>query len=179
MIASLVPTVKSCSKETGDLKIRLLFDGTREVPVNKYIRVRDQDRAPAAPDLKRVLRQLASHVGPKFGFKVDVTDAHRLIPIKPCDCHLLACRSEKGKNVYVNTSGPFGVASAADWWSRVATAAVRGAHNVLGTELASWLLLVADDLSALMTHGKIRETVRSFGSWASLSPGRNWLGGKI
>ena len=97
VIASLGAMVKSGAKDTGDLKIRLLFDGTHGVPVNKNIRVRDQDRAPAAPDLKRVLRELASQAGAKFGFKVDVTDAHRLIPIKPCDWHLLACRSGKGK----------------------------------------------------------------------------------
>ena len=83
---------------------------------------RDQDRSPAAPDVKRVIRQLADHVGPKFGFKVDVKDA-------------------------------------AYWWSRVATAAVRGAHYPLGRELASWLLLVADDLAMIVTHSKIRESV--------------------
>ena len=51
------------------------------------------------------------------------------------------------------------MASAAYWWSGVATAAVRGAHYVLGHELASWLLLVADDLAVLMPHERIRETV--------------------
>ena len=55
--------------------------------------------------------------------------------------------------------GTFGAASAAYWWSRVATAAVRGAHYVLGHELASWLLLVADDLAVMIQHGKIREAV--------------------
>ena len=163
------------AKDTEDLKIRLLFDGTHGVPVNKNIRVRDQDRAPAAPDLKRVLRELASQAGPKFGFKVDVTDAHRLTPIKPCDWHLLACRSEKGKNVYVNTSGTFGVASAACWWSRVATAAVRGTHYLLGPELASWLLLVADDLSVLMSFLRVMGFPLS---WKKLAGGESlmWVG---
>ena len=86
-------------------------------------------------------------------------DAHRLIPISPQDWHLLACRSEKTKQVYVNMTGTFGVASAACWWSRVATAAIRGAHYILGHELASWLLLVADDLAMLIPHSKIREAV--------------------
>ena len=128
VIASLGAQVKSGAKDTGDLKVRLLFDGTHGVPVNKNIRVRDQDRAPAAPDLKRVLRQLANQEGPKFGFKVDVSDAHRLIPIKPCDWHLLACRSEKGKDVYINTTGTFGVANT--WWRLfgVASAAVLSEH---------------------------------------------------
>ena len=52
-----------------------------------------------------------------------------------------------------------GVASAAYWWSRVATAAVRGAHYVLGHELASWPPLVADDLAVLIPHGKMRKAV--------------------
>ena len=36
---------------------------------------------------------------------------------------------------------------------------MRGAHYVLGPDVASSLLLVADDLSVLMSHGKIREKV--------------------
>ena len=85
VIASLGAQVKSGSKESGDLKIRLLFDGTHGFPVNKNIRVRDQDRALAAPYLKSVLRLLAGQTGPKFGFKVD-----GLVPIKPCDLPTLS-----------------------------------------------------------------------------------------
>ena len=59
----------------------------------------------------------------------------------------------------MNKTGTFGVASAVYWWSRVATAAVRGAHYLLGHELAMWLLLVSDDLAMLITHSKIRESV--------------------
>ena len=52
--------------------MRLLFGATHGIPVNAGLRVRDQDRSPAAPDLRRVLRQLANNSGPMFGFKVDV-----------------------------------------------------------------------------------------------------------
>ena len=90
---------------------------------------------------KRVLRELPESHGPKFGFKVDVKDAHRLIIISPQDWHLLACRSEKTKEVYINMTGTFGVASAAYWWSRVAIATVRGEHHIPGPELASMLLV--------------------------------------
>ena len=45
------------------------------------------------------------------------------------------------------------------WWSRVATAAIRGAHNILGREHAAWLLFVADDLAVIPTQGGIRETI--------------------
>ena len=91
VVAALGAQVKSGAQESGDLVVRLLFDGTHGVPVNRNIRVRDQDKAPAAPDIKHVLRQLAQRPGRKFGFKVDVKDAHRLIPIDPVDWHLLAC----------------------------------------------------------------------------------------
>ena len=188
VVASLGAQWKSGAKESGDLVVRLLFDGTHGVPVNSSIRVRDQDKGPAAPDVKRVLRQLASQPGRKFGFKVDVKDAHRLIPISPEDWHLLACRSERSKHVYVNTTGTFGVASAAYWWSRVATATIRGAHYVLGHELSAWLLLVADDLAMLFHNGKMRESVllvlvylRVMGfplSWKKLAGGEvlQWVG---
>ena len=59
VVAALGAQVKSGSKEAGDLTIRLLFDGTHSVPVNKGIRVRDQDKSPAAQDIKRFLRELA------------------------------------------------------------------------------------------------------------------------
>ena len=115
----------------------------------------------------------------RFGFKVHVKEAHRLIPISPEDWHLLACWSERGKFVYVNTTGTFGVASAAYWWSRLTTAAISGAHCVLGRELSAWLLPVADDLAMLFHKGKMQESVLLVcGSRASHSPGRNSPGEK-
>ena len=125
VVAALGAQVKSGSQDADDLNIRMLFDGTHGVPVNQNIRVRDQDRSPAAPDVKRVLRQLAKQPGRKFGFKVDVRDAHRLIPVSPQDWHLLACWGTCSGDVFVSTTG---IASAAYWSSRVATAAIRGAH---------------------------------------------------
>ena len=81
VVAALGAQVKSGSKEAGDLTIRLLFDGTHGVPVNKGIRVMDQDKSPAAQYIKRFLSELAKHPGPKFGFKVGVKDAHRPVPV--------------------------------------------------------------------------------------------------
>ena len=153
--------------------------------------MRDQDKSPAAPDVKRVLRELASEAGPKFGFKVDIKDAHRLVPVSPQDWHLLRCRSSRGGKVYINTTGTFGVASAAYWWSRVATALVRALHYFLGRELASWLLLVADDLAVFASHGQVRTvawvivaTLRLFGlplSWKKLGGAfvLKWVGHEI
>ena len=107
--------MKSGSGDAGNLKIRMLFDGTHGVPLNQNIRVRDPERSPAAPDVKRVLRQRAKQPGRKFGFKVDVKDAHRLIPVSPRDWHVQACRHTCSGDVFVNTTGTFGVTSAASW----------------------------------------------------------------
>ena len=112
------------SKTTGDFTVCLLYDGTSGVQVNKWIRVRDQDKAPSAPDIKLVRRLLANELALQFAFKLDIEDAHRLVPARQEDWHLLECRSAEGRDVYVNVTVTFWVASAAYWWSRVATAAV-------------------------------------------------------
>ena len=44
MVVALGAQVKNRAKETGNLTVRLLFDGTHGVPVNAGIRVRDQDK---------------------------------------------------------------------------------------------------------------------------------------
>ena len=142
-----------------DLKIRMLFNGTHAVPVNQNIRVRNQDRSPAAPDVKRVLWQLANQPGRKFGFQIDVKEAHRLIPVCPQDWHLLGCRGTCSGDVFVNTTRTFGVARDGYWWSPVATAASRGVHYILSQEHAARLLLVADDLAIIPTQDSIRETI--------------------
>ena len=47
-----------------------------------------------------------------FALTADVKEAHRQVPIHPRDWHLLGCRVEAGADVYINTVGTFGVASA-------------------------------------------------------------------
>ena len=56
VVASLGALVKGGAGD--DVKIRLLYDGTHGVQVNERIRVRDRDRMPSAPDLKRVLHEV-------------------------------------------------------------------------------------------------------------------------
>ena len=126
VIASLGAMIKDDSGP--DLKIRLLFDGTHGVSINTLIRVRDQDRTPAAPDVRRLLRERAKASGCPFGLKIDVKHAHRLVPIAQQDWHLLSCPSGPGRPLYVNTTKTFRVASAAYWWGRLAGAAVRLIH---------------------------------------------------
>ena len=56
VVAPLAAIVKSVS-DTGKASLRILFDGTHKVPINDRIQVRDQERMPTAPDLKRQLQK--------------------------------------------------------------------------------------------------------------------------
>ena len=58
--------------------------------------MRDQERAPIAADIKRLMRE-KSRVGEKtFALSADVSEAHRQIPIAECDWGLLGCRVKPG-----------------------------------------------------------------------------------
>ena len=84
---------------------RVLFDGTNGIPVNKRIRIRDQERGPVASDLKRVMRE-KSKIGQKtFALTADITEAHRQVPIAEEDWHLLGCQVVPGGEVYINKVG--------------------------------------------------------------------------
>ena len=74
---------------------RVCFDGTHGISVNTRTRIRDQERAPIAADLKRAMREKSEQEEKTFALTVDVSEAHRQIPIAPEDWHLLACRWNK------------------------------------------------------------------------------------
>ena len=151
VIASLGAQVKD---STGrEIVVRLLFHGTHGILVNGRIRVRDQDWTPAAPDIKRILREIDAAGQPAFALKIDV------VPIAEEDWDLLGCRSGEGKPVYINTTGTFGVASAGYWWGRLAGAMVRACHYFAGHELAMWLPIVADDLLAIAVGPHFRRAL--------------------
>ena len=157
VLASLGAQVKDDSGP--QVVVRVLFDGTHGVSVNSRIRVRDQVRTPAAPDVKRYLRQISQQTAPPLGFKIDVKDAHRLIPVDERDWHLLGCRSREGGPVFINTTGTFGVSSAAYWWGRLAGAVIRLCHYYAGSRFPMWLPLVADDLLAFSAGQFIRASL--------------------
>ena len=48
-------------------------------------------------------------------------------------------------SVFINTVGTFGVASASNYWSRVASTIGRLAQNLAGSSAYTWHILVADD----------------------------------
>ena len=105
----------------------------------------DKDRAPIAADLKRTKREKSKVDELTFALSADVTEVHRQVPIHPDDWHLLGCQVIPGGDVFVNTVGTFGVASASYYWSRVAAAVGRLAQYLAGYSCTTWHMLVADD----------------------------------
>ena len=100
-------------KPNGVISARVLFDGSNGIAVNRRTRIRDQERALVAADLKRVMREKARLGEGTFAFTADVAEAHRQIAIHPRDWHLLGCQIKVGT---------LGVASASNYWSRAASA---------------------------------------------------------
>ena len=99
-------------KPGGKATARVLFDGTHGLSVNTKTRLRDQERGPIAADLKRSMREKARFDELTFALSADVTEAHRQVPIHPDDWHLLGCQVSPGGDVFINTVGTFGIASA-------------------------------------------------------------------
>ena len=112
-------------KAGGAVTARVLFDGTHGIAVNHQTRIRDQERGPIASDIKRIMREKSKSNEATFALTADVTEAHRQVPISRQDWHLLGCQVQLGGDVFVNTVGTFGVASASYCWSRVASAVGR------------------------------------------------------
>ena len=104
---------------------RVLFDGTHGLCVNTRTRLRDQERSPIVADLKRSMREEAKLDELTFALTADVSEAHRQVPIHPDDWHLLGCQVIPGGEVFINTVGTFGAASASYYWSRVSGAVGR------------------------------------------------------
>ena len=73
----------------GKATARVLFDGTHGLSVNCRTRLRDQERAPIAADLKRTMREKAKLDELTFALTADVTEAHRQVPVHPDGLALL------------------------------------------------------------------------------------------
>ena len=132
-------------KPGGKITARVLFDGTHGLCVNTRTRLRDQERAPIAADLKRTTREKAKLDELTFALSADVSEAHRQVPIHPDDWHLLGCQVISGREVFINTGGTLSIASASYYWSRVAGAVGRLAQYLIGDSATTWHMLVADD----------------------------------
>ena len=132
-------------KPSGEVSARVLFDGTHGLSVNTRTRIRDQERSKIASDLKRVMREKACQDEPTFALTADVSEAHRQIPIHSCDWRFIRCQVQAGGDVYINTAGTLGVASASHYWSRVSGALGRLTQYLAGNRARTWHMVVADD----------------------------------
>ena len=146
----------------GVVSARVLFDGSNGIAVNRRTRIRDQERAPVAADLKRVMREKARLGEKTFALTADVAEAHRQNPIHPRDWHLQGCQVEVGGDVYINKVGTFGVASASFYWSRAASALGRLTQYITGRTANTWLQLVADDFHLEVSGPEYRAALISF-----------------
>ena len=99
-------------KEKPASKVSALFDGTHGLCVNTRTRLRDQERAPIAADLKRSMREKTRIDELTFALSAEETEAHSQVPTHPNDWHYLGCQVILGGDVFVNTVGTFGIASA-------------------------------------------------------------------
>ena len=77
VVASLEAQKKE--KPGGIISARVFFNGTNGNFVNTSTHLRDQERAPVAPDLKRLMREKAKAGEVTFGLTADVKEAHRQV----------------------------------------------------------------------------------------------------
>ena len=152
--------VGAIQKSVEENTFRIIHDGTHGVMANNRIRPRDQLRYLGVGIIQAVMHQLAAKQVPHFMLLFDVRKAHRLVPVREEDWGYQACLvdgdfDEHGEQqVWLNKVGTFGMSLAAYWWGRAAAGAIRAAHHMLGSRLAVWALLFADDgnLFAEMEH---------------------------
>ncbi len=147
------------SLKDGELSVRLVFDGTHGVDVNRRIRVRDQERPPSAADAKAYLAAQAKRRRTTLGLAADAKSAHRTIMVSEADWGHQAARAEDGNDVYVATCGTFGTSSIAYWWNRLASAAVRLTHYLADADDELWILLLADDFKIESSSSRPKRAV--------------------
>ena len=81
-------------KFLGVVSVRVLFDEAHEITVNTRTRIRDQERAPTAFDLKRSMREKAYMDVRTFALTADVSEAHQQVPLAKEDWHLLGWQAQ-------------------------------------------------------------------------------------
>ena len=73
-------------------EVRVIYDGTNGVLLNKDIKIRDQIRFPTAPDIKVVLAEMYRESGSHFMIMFDVSKAHRRVPVLEEEWGRQACQ---------------------------------------------------------------------------------------
>jgi hypothetical protein len=90
--------------------------------------------------------------------KGDVSKAHRRVRVIRKDWGAQACSLEEGEEVWINTVGTFGLASAGYYWGRLIAAVGRIPHYIL-KDREFWQLIFADDFSWTAGGERFDETL--------------------
>ena len=139
--------------EQREGEFRIIHDGTHGVRVNAAIRVRDQEACPSAHDLVAALdHEFAQEDGGVFMLALDISKAHRRVPVRPADWGLQACSGlplgqlpGPHAEVWINTVGTYGLGSASYWWGRLGALLQRVVLYITGPAGLKWALRYADD----------------------------------
>ena len=150
--------------EEGPETFRLIHDGTHRILMNNRVRVLDQVSSPMINDLAAEAAEIEEDRKQHLGLVWDFKGAHRIVAVAEEDWGLQACSEESlgpgvpsdDTEVILNTVGTFGVSTAGYWWARLGAAVTRAGHYVLSYDLASWILLYADDGKATITAENAR-----------------------
>ena len=113
--------------EQGEGEFRVIHDGTHGVRVNAAIRVRDKEACPSAHDLVAALDyEITQESEGVFTLALDISKAHRRIPVRAADWGLQACSAlalgqlpDPQDIVWINTFGTYGLGSASYEWGRL------------------------------------------------------------
>ena len=146
-----VASLGALEQHKGDF--RVIHDGTHGVRVNPAIRVRDKEACPMAHDLVAALDyEICSGTNGLFVLALDVSKAHRRVPVAAADWGLQACSDlpfgqQPGpeETVWLNTVCTYGIGSSSYWWGRLGALIVRLLHYVAGPAGLRWGLRFADD----------------------------------
>ena len=154
-VAPLVVIVE----ETG--QSRVLFDSSNYVQLNRQIKAQDIKVCHSAPD---ILGACSSMHWPRpiVSLVVDVSKAHRRVPVDERDWGLLACsESPRPRDpallatwpILVNKVGTYGVASASWQWARAASLYQRLVYYIVEPP---YLFRFADDLMLICWNNRER-----------------------
>ena len=146
-----IASLGAVPKDVAWSDVRVVHDGTHGIQVNTKIQQPNKMEFPQFDDLQAFMRSFQlREPQERMLFAFDIRSAHRLVPVQPEDWGLQAFRLEEDGDVYCNTRGTFGVASASFWWGRLAATLFRTFHRVLPREALIYLMLFADDGLALV-----------------------------
>ena len=137
-------------------KLRTIHDATVN-HVNKWIRHNSTEKttAPGLPDLQYAIAQCDT--GDTTMLKLDISKAHRRIRVLQKDWKYIAARIMG--EIWLNLCGTYGVASAQQYWGRMAALILRLIYYTFPQIL--WAFVYVDDFIVLLPTHTATETAQA------------------